>query len=163
MNKIIFWISIAIIIIWMIIALFGKIIPLEIKIGNPGDFHQLFVFYALQTAVLFTMFGTLKRKDSKKLLIGKVILTCIVAAAACFLTFITVFAGMCAWSTDQVLMEKKDSPDTRIVLRRKSCGSPQGTLPQYKTSKVKYITSRLFWIKDIDTNTIDKKQWIRIK
>lgn len=161
LNKIIFWVSIAIIITWMIISLFGKVIPLEIKIGKSGGAYQVFLFYALQTAVMFTLFGTLKQKDSKKRLIIKVILTCVIAVAACFLTLVTVFSGMCSWNTDRILFEKKDAPDTQIVLRRKGCGKEKDIYPLYKTSKVKYIISDLYWIKDIDTNQLDKKQWKR--
>jgi len=162
LNKIIFWISIAVILAWIIISLFGKVLPLEIKIGKSGGAYQVFVFYALQTAIMFTLFGTLKQKDSKKRLIVKVILTCVVAAAACFLTLITVFSGMCSWNTDRILFEKKDAPDTQIVLRRKGCGTGKDIYPIYKTCKVKYIISDLYWIKDIDTTHIDKKQWKRL-
>ncbi|MGY0037783.1 hypothetical protein [Pedobacter sp. NJ-S-72] len=163
LNKFIFWVSIAIIITWMIISLFGKVIPLEIKIGKSGGAYQVFLFYAFQTAVMFTLFGTLKQKDSKKRLIIKVILTCVVAVTACFLTIVTVFSGMCSWIyTERILFEKKDAPDTQIVLRRKGCGQGKDIYPLYKTCKVKYIISDLYWIKDIDTTYLDKKQWKRV-
>lgn len=162
LNKLIFWVSIAVIITWMITALFGKVIPLEIRIGKGGGVYQFFLFYALQTAVIFTLFGTLKQKDSKKKLIIKIILTCVIAAAASFLAVITIFSGMCSWSTDRILLVKKDSPGTQIVLRRKGCGTEKGIYPLYKTCQVKYLISDLFWIKDIDTAQIDKKQWRQV-
>jgi hypothetical protein len=162
LDKFIFWISIVVIITWMISSLFGKVLPLEIKIGKSGGLYQLFLFYGLQTAVMFTLFGTLKQKDSKKRIILKVILTSVVAATASFLAFITIFSGMCSWSTDRILLEKKDSPDTQIVLRRKGCGKEKGIYPIYKTCKVKYLISDLYWIKDIDTAKIDKKQWRQV-
>ncbi|QNK63259.1 hypothetical protein H7F33_01685 [Pedobacter sp. PAMC26386] len=162
LKRVIFWVSILTIISWIIIALFGKIIPLEIKIGKSGGFYMLFVFYGLQTAVIFTLFGTLKQNDSKKLLIGKILITGVVAAIACFVAFISVFSGMCLWNTDHVLFEYKDNPNNQIVLRRKSCGPEKGIYPIYKTCKVNYITSSLFWIKDIDTAQIDEKMWKRI-
>lgn len=162
LKRLVFWTSIAAIACWVIIVLFGKLIPLEIKIGKSGDFHQLFVFYGLQTAVLFTLSGTLKKTDRKKPLLIKVGLTVVAAFFAAFIAFITVFSGMCSWSTDRTLFEYKDSPGTQIILRRKGCGSDQKIYPIYKTCKVVYITSDLFWIKDIDTNQIDKSLWKRI-
>lgn len=162
LKRLIFWASIVAIVCWVIIALFGKVIPLEIKIGKSGNFHQLFVFYGLQTAVIFTLAGTLKVTDSKKLLLGKIALTLVIAFVAAFLAFITVFSGMCSWNTDRTLFEQKDNPGTQIVLRRKGCGSDQKTYPIYKTCKVVYITSSLFWINDIDTNRIDKSLWKRV-
>lgn len=162
LKRLVFWTSITAIVCWVIIALFGKIIPLELKIGKSGNFHQLFVFYGLQTAVMFTLTGTLKKTDNKKLLSGKIALTVVTAFAATFLAFITVFSGMCSWSTERTLFEQKDSPGTQIVLRRKGCGSDQKSYPVYKTCKVVYITSDLFWIKDIDTSQIDKSLWKRV-
>lgn len=162
LKRLVFWTSIAAIVCWIVIALFGKVIPLEIRIGKSGDFHQLFVFYGLQTAVLFTLAGTLKKTDYKKLLLIKIGLTLVATFFAAFLAFITIFSGMCSWSTDRTLFEYKDNPDTQIVLRRKSCGSDQKIYPIYKTCKVVYLTSNLFWIKDIDTNQIDKSLWKRI-
>lgn len=162
LKRLVFWTSIVAIACWVIMALFGKVIPLEMKIGKSGDFHQLFVFYGLQTAVIFTLSGTLKKADSKKLLLIKTGLTVVVAFLAAFLAFITVFSGMCSWSTDRILLERKDRPDTQIVLRRKGCGSDQKSYPVYKTCKVVYLTPDLFWIKDIDTNQIDKSLWKQV-
>ncbi|MBB6269893.1 heme/copper-type cytochrome/quinol oxidase subunit 4 [Pedobacter cryoconitis] len=162
LNKVIFWVSIVVILTWMMLSLFGKLIPLEIKIGKSGGLYQVFLFYALQTAVMLTLFGTLKQKDSRRRLIIKLILTCAIAVAACFLTIVTIFSGMCSWNTDRVLLEKKDAPDTRIVLRRKGCGEQKKKYPLYKTAQEKHIIADLYWIKDIDTNQLDQKQWNRL-
>lgn len=162
LKRLVFWTSIAAIGCWVAIALFGKVIPLEIKIGKSGNFHQLFVFYGLQTAVIFTLSGTLKKADSRKLLLIKIGLTVVAAFFAAFLAFITIFSGMCSWSTDRTLFAYKDSPGTQIVLRRKGCGADQKIYPIYKTCQVVYLTPDLFWIKDIDTNQIDKSLWKRI-
>lgn len=162
LKRLVFWTSIAAIVCWVVIALFGKIIPLEINPGKSGDFHQLFVFYGLQTAVLFTLSGTLKKTDHKKPLLIKMGLTVFAAFFAAFIAFITVFSGMCSWNTDRTLFEYKNNPGTQIILRRKGCGSDQKIYPVYKTCKVVYLTSNLFWIKDIDTSQIDKNFWKRI-
>ncbi len=121
--KIIYWSSILLLCFWILTAILGNFIPLEFA-NNDGEFiYDSIRFYGFPIAILLTLTGTIKEKDTSGVIAIKIFGTMLVSAFSVFVMFMTVFAGMCDWITDKVLFENNKNPTTKIVQRSFGCGA----------------------------------------
>src|SRR5690242_3855765 len=96
-KKIIYWISLALICVFVIVPFVGQFTPLEFKNDDFPDTFEEARFYALPIAILLTLFGTLKTKDSTGTKTNKIILTICISLLSVLFLFMSVFSGMCRW------------------------------------------------------------------
>ena len=161
-NKIIYWTSLVLIFIFVIVPFVGQFTPLELTNDNFENSFEQFRFFGLPVVILLTLFGTLKTKDSTGTKTTKIVLTICVSLLSVFILFITVFAGMCRWTNNKVLFHNINDKTTEIVLRDFGCGATDSGSPTYKVCKIKTILTSLIWVTDIDTTKIDRQIWQRV-
>lgn len=162
-SKIIYWVSLASIFVFVIVPLIGRFTPLEFTNDNFKDLFEQIRFFGLPIAILLTLFGTLKHKDTTSTKTMKTLLTICIAVFSVFILFMTVFAGMCRWTNSKVLFENKSDNTTKIVLRDFGCGATDSGNPTYKVCKIKNITPVLIWVTSIDTAKINRQIWQRVE
>lgn len=161
-SKIIYWISITLIFLFVVVPFIGQFTPLEITNKSFQDKFEQFRFFGLPVAILLTLFGTLKSKDSGERKTGKIALTITICIISIVILFITVFASMCKWTDNKILFENIHDNTTKIVLRNFGCGATDSGTPNYKVCKIKNISPALIWLTNIDTTKIDKQIWRRV-
>jgi hypothetical protein len=88
-------------------------------------------------------------------------LTIGVSLFSIFILFITLFAGMCRWTDNEILFNNVNDNTTHIILRDFGCGATDSGQPSYKVCKIKNILPSLIWVTDFDTTKIDRKVWKR--
>jgi hypothetical protein len=162
-TRIIYWTSLASIFIFVIVPFIGQFTPLEFTNNNFQDIFEQIRFFGLPIAIILTLFGTLKHKDTSTTKATKTVLTICVAVFSVVVLFMTFFAGiMCRWTNNKVLFENKNDKTTKIVLRDFGCGATDSGLPTYKVCKIKNISTLLIWVTGIDTTKIDRQIWQRV-
>jgi hypothetical protein len=161
--KIVYWTSILLLCFWTLTAIFGTFIPLEISNNDVEVTYDNIRFYGFPIAIILTLSGTVKTKDAARTILTKVFTTVIISAISVFIMFLTLFTGMCDWTTEKVFFENKHKPTTKIVLRSFGCGATDSSPATLKIFKVREITSSLIWVTSLDTNQINKSEWTRIE
>src|SRR5690606_10065784 len=97
-NKIIYWTSLVLIFVFVIVPFVGQFTPLEFTNDNFSDLFEQVRFFGLPIVILLTLFGTVKAKDSTGTKTGKIVLTICISLFSFFVLFMTAFAGMCRWT-----------------------------------------------------------------
>jgi hypothetical protein len=159
--KFIFWTSIFFIGFWILLPILELFIPLEFTDNEIKNSFYNIRFWGLPLSIMLTLTGTLKPNDSS---IGsKVILTLLISGISVFIMIISLFGDMCGWTaTGKVFFEDKKDHSIKIVERDYGCGALDSGLPKYKVVKIKELTKYLVLVTEIDTNKIDKSEWIRV-
>jgi hypothetical protein len=160
-SKIIYWTSLILIFLFVVVPFVGKFTPFEFTNDNFQNSFEQFRFFGLPVVILLTLFGTLKPKNSTTTKTTKIILTICISLLSIFILFATVFAGMCRWTNNKVLFNNINDNTTKIVLRDFGCGATDSGSPTYKVCKIKKVMPSLVWVTDIDTTKIDKQVWQR--
>ena len=124
--------------------------------------YRHFLFFAVPIAVILTLCGTVKGKDSIPLVTGKLLGTLALAALSVFLMFGSALSSMCTYTNKEVLFEKKDDPNTQIIVREFGCGAVDGGPPVISVHKVNHFTNFFIRSSRIDTSTIDKNNWVKV-
>ena len=161
--KTVYWTSILILCLWILTTIFGTFIPLEISNSNFEIIYDRIRFYGIPIAIILTLTGTIKNKDTAGTVTIKVFATIVISLFSVFVMVMTLFAGMCDWTTENVIFENKLNPSTKIVQRSFGCGATDSSPATLKVFKVKEITPFLIWTTTIDTNQINKSEWTRIE
>ncbi len=161
-SKIIYWTSLVLIFIFVIVPFVGQFTPLEFTNANFQSLFEQFRFFGLPPVILLTLFGTLKAKDSSATKTTKIVLTICVSLFSVFILFLSIWAGMCRWTNNKVLFTNLNDKTTKIVLRDFGCGATDSGSPTYKVCKIKTILPSLIWVTGIDTTKIDRKIWQRV-
>lgn len=159
--KILFWFSVCSIALLIIVPIVFHLLPLEFTKNNDEIIFNNIWFFGLPAAILLTLTGTLKLKNSVGEKILKIILTILVALLPIVFAFATALDGLCAWTTDKVLFEKINEPSVKIVSREYGCGAVDTGSPTHNIFKIKYFTSHLILVSPIDTTKINKAIWRR--
>jgi len=161
--KIIFWTSIFILGFWTLILILRFFIPLDFtNRDSENSYVRIGIFGFSITATLFVLIRMIKRKHISEFIVIKIILANCVAVSFCII--MTVFLGsMCAWTTDKVFFENKQNSSIKIVQRHFGCGATDSSEPTIEVFKIREITPYLIWATKIDTNQIDKNEWIRVE
>ena len=159
--KMVFCISILLLCFWIVVPVFGFFIPLELA---KGEFiYESIRGFGFPIAVMLTLTGTIKSNDTFGEIATKVFLTICVSGFSIFFMVMTLFTGMCDYSTDKVLFENKKNSSIKIVQRSFGCGATDSSPATLSIFKVKEITPYLIWVTSIDTNQINKSDWISIE
>ena len=161
-RKIIYWTSLVLIFIFVILPFVGQFTPFEISNHNFKSVFEQFRFFGLPVVILLTLFGTLKPKDSSATKTAKIVLTICVSLLSVFILFISIWAGMCRWTNNKVLFINLYDKTSKIVLRDFGCGATDSGRPTYKICKIKTILPSLIWVTGIDTTKIDRQIWQRV-
>ena len=141
----------------------GSFIPIEFADNNYEFIYDSLRFYGFPIAIMLSLTGTIKKKDESGQIAVKVFLTFCVSAFSVFIMFMTLFSGMCDWTTNKVFFENKQNTSIKIVQRDFGCGATDSSPATIKLFKIKEITPLLIWVTDIDTNQINKSEWSRIQ
>jgi hypothetical protein len=160
-SKLIYWTSLALILLLVVVPFIGQFTPLEISNESFQDAYLEFRFYGLPIIILLTLFGTIKPQNSSATKATKIFLTIGVSLFSIFILFITLFAGMCRWTDNEILFNNVNDNTTHIILRDFGCGATDSGQPSYKVCKIKNILPSLIWVTDFDTTKIDRKVWKR--
>ena len=161
-RKIIYWVSLALIFVFVIIPFVGQFTPLEITNHNFQSLFEQLRFFGLPIVILLTLFGTLKPKDTLSTKTTKIILTICVSLLSVYILFMSIWAGMCRWTNNKVLFNNVHDKTIKIVLRDFGCGATDSGSPTYKVCKIKNILPSLIWVTEIDTTKIDRQIWQRV-
>ena len=160
-SRIIYWTSLVSIFGFVIVPFIGQFTPLEFTDDGFKDKFEHFRFFGLPIVILLTLFGTLKPKDSTVNKTTKIVWTVCISVASFFILFMSIWAGMCRWTSNRDLFENVNDKTTKIVLRDFGCGALDSGSPTYKVCKIKNILPLLIWVTEIDTTKIDRQIWQR--
>ena len=162
--KIVFWVSNSILIFWIATSILGLFIPLEFA-NNDIEYTYIKVrFCVIPIAVLFAIVGTIKNKDRLGLITIKIFLAICASICSVFMMAVILLGiNVCGWITDKVFFENKNNPSTKIIQRHFDCGATDSSPSNPKIFIIREFTPYFIWATEIDTNQIDKNEWIRVE
>jgi hypothetical protein len=159
--RIIFRLSVFLIILIPTGALLFKILPVEFSnallADQVSEISPVVFFYA----ILLTLTGTLKPGDTSFSVISKILLTVFAAFMIIAMSFIITMVNMCGWSTREVLYTKRSSPSVQIVVRSFGCGATDSGSPRNAVFNITPIAGIFIWVSKADTTSLDKSVWQR--
>jgi hypothetical protein len=161
LSKLIFYISIFLILFWILAAMLSACLPIECTHKGLVEVYTVTRFYGFPVAILFALCGTVRATDSPLEIGLKVIGTVIVSGISVFVLFLALFGGMCAWSSGTTLFIHKNDPATKIVLRDYGCGATDSSPPKYALFKERKLIDYFYWEAEFDTLSMDKREWVR--
>lgn len=161
-RKIIYWTSLGLILLFIMVSVLENFTPLEFTNNDYQDLFEEIQFWVLPIAILLTLFGTLKSKDSAANKGIKIALTISISILTFFFLFMLAF-NMCAWTTDKTLFYNTNNKASKIVLRDFGCGATDSGYPTYKVCKIRNISPLFIWVTGIDTTKIDKQIWLSVE
>lgn len=161
--KLIYWASISLICFWILVAILGLFLPIEVTDNKIENTYYEIRFWGLPIAILLTLSGTIESNDASVSLGGEILATLFAAGISVFFMFMAMFLGMCDWTTDRMFFENKQDRSIKIVERSFGCGATDSGSPIHKIFKMTPVTKYFVWVTEIDTNSIDKSEWVRIE
>ena len=162
--KVIYRTAVFMLIFWLGIAVLSNFVPLEFASQKVEHLYYSIRFYGVPIAIVFTLTGTIKKKESWVEIISKIILTIFACFGSIAIMTIMIFVGgMCAWTTDKVLFEHKQQSTIKIEKRSFGCGATDSSPSTPGVFKVRNFTPYFVYITRIDTNEINKSEWLRVK
>jgi hypothetical protein len=162
--KVIYRTALFMLIFWLGAAVLSNFVPLEFASQNIEHLYYSIRFYGVPIAIVFTLTGTIKKKESWVEIISKIVLTIFACFGSVAIMTIMIFVGgMCAWTTDKVLFEHKNESTIKIEKRNFGCGATDSSPSTPGVFKVSSFTPYFIWVSKIDTNEIDKSEWLRVK
>lgn len=151
------------IILWILLAIILTFSPLEFSDEKYLTNYYTFRLWCLPILVfLYHIISIFNKKDLKQKLVhlltsfGYVFITVIIM-------FISMLGSMCGNIESGDFFVNKNNISTKIVRKHLDCGAVDGDYPKYKMYKVVPIGNYFIWSTIIDTNSIDKSEWIRMK
>ena len=159
--RLIFWISLSFLAISLWTLTIGQTLNYEFRNTKfESDFYY-YIFTLTPIAILLTLFGTIKKRHDIIRKIMTIILTAGLALLCFFFLLNNMFSiGFGAWTTFNISYENKYNPDQQIREQRYDAGALG-----YGSSRVVTVKpfAGLFWkVTPVDTNKIDKVEWIRV-
>ena len=131
-RKIIFILSLCFV-IFCVLTIF---LPIEIT-NETAKMNFIWIrLFGTPIAVLITLIGVIKQKDTLLIVIVKSVVTTIFAGFTCFFLIILLFVNMCEWTESEVFFTHKQKPNTKIVERSMNCGAFDTDYPDYKPFKI---------------------------
>ncbi|NOQ72107.1 MAG: hypothetical protein GQ574_08905 [Crocinitomix sp.] len=105
----------------------------------------------------------MKKNDSFDRLTSIIVPTVTVAFSIMVGMFFSFVLDMCVSYDREILYEHKYDPNTKIIVREFGCGATDSGPPSVGIYEVSYFTSYFIRSAKIDTNEIDKSNWLRIQ
>lgn len=162
--KVIYRTAVPLLIFWLGAAVLSNFVPLEFESQNIEYWYYYIRFYGVPITIVFTLTGTLKRKETLVEIISKIVLTIFACFGSVVILTIMIFVGgMCAWTTNKVLFEHKIESTIKIEKRSFGCGATDSNPSKIGIFKVRNFTTYFIWVSSIDTNEINKSEWLRVK
>jgi asparagine N-glycosylation enzyme membrane subunit Stt3 len=159
--KIIYRTSIFLLAFFILQPIVGSFIPLEFASDSIRSDFESFRFFAFILAILGTLTGTLKKCDGVIVVILKITGTLFAIFITFFIALSMALGNMCGYSNNQLLFINKNNSNTTIIIREFGCGATDSTPATKKAAKQTRITPLFFWVTSVDTNKINKENWIR--
>nr|WP_319401795.1 hypothetical protein [uncultured Carboxylicivirga sp.] len=160
LRKIIFWCSIVFITIALLSITVGQYLPYEFADYEIQNFFYDTIILGLPFAVILTLFGTIKKSNTKlkNIIIS---ISTILMTALCFISQLLLFftLGFGVWTTESIIyMHKSDNREIKYQLFDIGAFGYGGNRIVETKPFMKY------WILpiEIDTTTIEKNQWILV-
>ena len=158
-RRTIFWLTIVFIVSSVFELTVGQSLPVDFKDNKMQSDYYYFVFTALPFSFLLTLFGTIKKKNTKARNWTIGVLTTL-SAGLCFFILVRVMfsIGFGAWTNEAILYRKKNNKNITINQQIFDVGALGygGHRTAQLTPFLKYFQT----IKQVDTTKIDKTQWI---
>ena len=163
LKKIILHCSIAFIIVFVILPILGHFLPLEFTISNHESIYDKIRYVGFTIIIFSSLLLTLKKADTKSIIIKKLVLTFGAATLSLIILFMIQQPKNCIWIDKQILFEKKSNKKTKIILRYFSCGETDAYFLTYKVVKVTDFLPYLVLVNTIDTTKLNTQEWNRIE
>jgi len=160
--KIFFWTSITFLATCLFIGILGLFFQVEFADYNTAILFYNIKLYGIPISILLTLTGTLRSKNKTGLIIGKIFATIGVLLIVIIIGFISKF-DICGWLIDDTLFTKKNDSTEKIQVRHYDCGAVDSDKPNYRIVKIEKIGKYFLYTSKVDTNKIDKDDWIRAK
>ena len=157
-HKIIFRISLC----FIILCVLTIFLPIEITNGTVKMNFTWIRLFGIPIAVLLTLTGIIKQKDTILIVIVKSVVTTIFAGFTCFFLIILLFVNMCEWTESEVFFTHKQKPNTKIVERSMNCGAFDTDFPNYKPFKITKLSDNFIWAVKVDTTNLDTNKWEKV-
>ncbi len=161
-QKIFKWLTLMFFGITIYAMTIGQMVPVEFVDWHHRHLFYDFILWGLPIVVLLTLIWTLKTLNTRKtnILIG--IFTSIVAGAMGIASIYLMFIfGFGAWINEEMMYENKDNPGVKINRQLWD----NGALGYGRKRTVKLTPFFIFWnlVEQVDTEDIDKENWILVK
>lgn len=152
------WLILAFVIISTILGFLGVV---EISNGNLSE--DLFAIKAAMVfiAMILICLRIFAEQDTMFVSALKIFTTLLVSGVATWLFSLSLFLNICSWSGDKILFQHKKHRSVTICTREFGCGAVDSSPPVYATRKSIEITPLITLYLPIDTNSIDRENWIR--
>ena len=162
-NKIIYWTSLTLIFLFVIVPFVAIFTPFEYTNDELWSQIVRVRFLWLPVLILLTLFGTLKPQNSASNNQIKIILTICVSLFFTFISFVIMFAYKGKWTDKEILFNNINDKNTKIVLQEYGLGGGLYKTPTYRICKIKNILPSLIWVTEIDTTKIDRQTWQQVE
>jgi hypothetical protein len=159
LSKIIYWFGITYVAIVIFVLTIGRYLPFEISQNSSGLFHVI-IFLTFPLAVLMTLSPHNEKPQKKTVRNIKVVVAVI---SIPFLALQTFGKTMCAYNVNDVVFKSRSDTSYTIIKRYYDCGAWDSDSPNYEFFKVKRLTKHLIFSKKIDTTTLNKLEWLKVK
>jgi hypothetical protein len=160
--KIFFWTSVAFIATCLLIGILGLFFQIEFIDYSTAIMFNKIPLYGIPISILLTLTGTLKTKDSTQWIIGKILITLGVLLTAVIIGFMSTL-NPCGWMIGDTLFTKKGDSIEKIQVRDYDCGAVDSDKPNYRIFKIEKFGKYFLYTSEVDTNKINKSDWIRVK
>jgi len=160
-KKVIFWIAIVYVGFWILFPVIRWVLHWEFISEEIKSQYLHFQYYAVPVAILSTLIGTFDFKDPLKEKLMALFVTIGIAGIIHFISIISLFGNMCAYSDKEVLYKHKTDPNKQIEVREMDCGAVDSSEPIPQIFEVTYFSRYFKSAYRIDTTKIDKTKWVK--
>ena|SRR5690606_32704592 len=161
-RKIIFWTSLVFLGLAILFPLIRKGLEIQFATDDMKSNYEMFISNAIPLAILLTLFGTIKSEYNLSKTVSIVALTLVISIGSMYFMFLAAFSDLCSYTNVKTIYQLKDDPNTKIMIREFGCGAVDSGPPSVGVHRVQYYTKYFIRTSRIDTNQIDKNQWIKI-
>ena len=137
----------------------GQKIPFEFRDYALKDQYYNFSLTSLPLAILFSLVGTIRRKN-KKSLNWSIVGVTILATGFCFYLLMGAmfFLGFGEWTTETVLYKRNGNEDITVEKQILDIGALGDG--GYRTVQLTPCLKYFQIVKEVDTASLNKKDWI---
>ena len=148
--------------LWVLIGLIFQFLPLEFANKQTKTTYYFICLYGFPTAIFFAFFYTIKRSETIKSIVQKLI-TILLLSTLSFWTLLFIgLPNMCDWNNRETLYRKKTNPLIIIVKRSHDCGI-YDSYEADTTFKTTILLKQFIWATKIDTSSLNQNDWIPVK
>jgi hypothetical protein len=162
-QKIVFRFAVSFICLWILFFLLKRVENIEFTENQAGSVCESIYFAGMPVAILLTLAGAVRRNDKALSITMKVLLTSFISAIAFLIIAVLGNINPCTWTTDYVLLERKQNPSVKIVQRRYKCNSSYLKNSFTGVFEIHEIFGLFILVKDADLSKINSAEWVAKK